>query len=154
MVVSKGWSLDWVGCYAGLDFMMYFTFKHILGLDLTTVIHLLTLNTVLKQDLLSMKRRKLAWFGNVTHHYSLSKAILQGTLGAGRCCDWQTKCWMAHGWQRKCWMDNIKERKYLNTCPCQNCSQGPPVEKTGRGFLLNRPLCPHDDPFVQGTELN
>ena len=24
-------------------------------------------------------------------------------------------------------------------CPCQNCSQGPPAEKTGRGSLLNRP---------------
>ena len=30
---------------------------------------------------------------------SLSKTILQGTLGGGKC----------HGWQGKCWKDNIKE---------------------------------------------
>ena len=30
-------------------------------------------------------------------------------------------------------------------CPCQNCSQGPPAEKTGRVSLLNRPSCPPDD---------
>ena len=38
-------------------------------------------------------------------------------------------------------------------CLCQNCSQGPPVEKTGRGFLLNRPSCPPEDPSSQGIEL-
>ena len=39
-------------------------------------------------------------------------------------------------------------------CPCQNCSRGPPAEKTGRGSLLNRPSCPPDDPIGQGTEQN
>ena len=39
-------------------------------------------------------------------------------------------------------------------CHCQNCSQWPPVEKTGRGSVLNLPLCPPDDPVGQGTELN
>ena len=39
-------------------------------------------------------------------------------------------------------------------CPCQNYSQGPPAEKTGRGSLLNRPSCPPDDSIGQGTELN
>ena len=38
--------------------------------------------------------------------------------------------------------------------PCQNCSQGPHAEQTGRGSLLNRPSCPPDDPIGQGTELN
>ena len=38
--------------------------------------------------------------------------------------------------------------------PCQNCSQGPPEEKSGRGSLLNRPSCSPDDPIGQGTELN
>ena len=38
-------------------------------------------------------------------------------------------------------------------CQCQNCSQGPPAEKTGRGSLRNHPSCPHDDPISQGTEL-
>ena len=39
-------------------------------------------------------------------------------------------------------------------CPCQNCSQWPPAEKTGIESLLNRPSCPPDDPIGQGTELN
>ena len=39
-------------------------------------------------------------------------------------------------------------------CPCQNCSQGPPAEKTGRGSLLNHFSCPPKDPVSQGTELN
>ena len=48
--------------------------------------------------LATVKRRKLAWFGHVTRHDSLSKTILQGTLEVGRRCVQQ----------RKCWMDNIK----------------------------------------------
>ena len=39
-------------------------------------------------------------------------------------------------------------------CPCQNCSQWPPGEKTGRGSMPNRPSCPPDDPIGQGAELN
>ena len=39
-------------------------------------------------------------------------------------------------------------------CQCQNCSQGPPAEETGRRSLLNHPPCPSDDPVGQGTELN
>ena len=37
---------------------------------------------------------------------------------------------------------------------CQNWSQGPPVEKTGRGTLLNRPSCHPDDTVGEGVELN
>ena len=33
--------------------------------------------------LATVKRRKLAWFGHVTSHVSLSKMILQGTLEGG-----------------------------------------------------------------------
>ena len=33
--------------------------------------------------------------------------------------------------------------KIGHTCPCQDCSQGPPPEKVGRGSLL---ICPPDDP--------
>ena len=33
--------------------------------------------------LATVKRRKLAWFGHVTRHDSLSKTILQGTLEKG-----------------------------------------------------------------------
>ena len=46
-----------------------------------------------------------ARFGHATHHNSLDKTILQGTLEGGRCC----------GRQRKCWMDNIKEWTSLLT---------------------------------------
>ena len=35
-------------------------------------------------------------------------------------------------------------------CPCRNCSQGPPEQRTGRGALLNRPSCPPDDPIIKG----
>ena len=31
-------------------------------------------------------------------------------------------------------------------CPCQNCSERPPAEKTGRWYLLNRPSCPPGRP--------
>ena len=47
----------------------------------------------------TVKRWKLTCFGHVTHNYSLSKTILQGTLEDGRGCYRQ----------RKCWMDIIKE---------------------------------------------
>ena len=49
--------------------------------------------------LATVKRRKLAWFGRVTRHDSLSKIILQDTLEGWRRCDRQ----------RKNWMVNIKE---------------------------------------------
>ena len=39
-------------------------------------------------------------------------------------------------------------------CPCQNCSQRPPTEKTGREFLLNHPSCSPDNPVSQGAEVN
>ena len=39
-------------------------------------------------------------------------------------------------------------------CRSQNCSQGPPAEKTGRGSLMNRPSCPPAKQIGQGTELN
>ena len=52
-----------------------------------------------KPLLATVKRRKLAWFGHVTRHDSLSKIILQGILESGR----------RRGRQRKCWMENIKK---------------------------------------------
>ena len=52
-----------------------------------------------KPLLVTVKRWILAWFGHVTHCYSLSETILQGTLEGGRHC----------GWQRKCLTNNIKE---------------------------------------------
>ena len=49
--------------------------------------------------LATVKRRKLARFGDIRRQDSLSKIILQGTLEGGQ----------RRGRQRRCWMDNIKE---------------------------------------------
>ena len=89
----------------------------------------------------SVKRRKLAWFGHVTRHDSLSQTDLHGTLEGGQ----------HRGRQRKCWMGNIKEWTSL---PLPELLKCPPAENSGRGSLLNRPLCPPDNRIGQRTELN
>ncbi|GFS01436.1 endonuclease-reverse transcriptase [Elysia marginata] len=48
--------------------------------------------------LATVKRHKLAWFGHVTRHDSLSKTILQGTVEGKH----------TRGRQKKAWCDNIK----------------------------------------------
>ena len=40
-----------------------------------------------------------------------------------------------------------------HSCPCQNCSQGLPAGKAGRGSLRIGPSCPPDHPIGQETEL-
>ena len=51
-------------------------------------------------DLLTMvKRRKLQWYGHVSHLSGLTKTIVQGTVKGGR----------RQGRQRTRWEDNIKE---------------------------------------------
>ena len=92
--------------------------------------------------LATVKRGKLAWFGRVTRHDSLSKTSFRASwivgddvVGRGN-VGWTT-------WKSR------------HSCPCRNCSQGSPAgKKTEILFLLNRPLCPPEDPFDQGTELN
>ena len=62
----------------------------------------------LQEPLLApIKRRKLAWFGHLTLHNNLSKAIIQGTLEGGR----------HHGWQRNAEWTTWKTG---HLCPCQN----------------------------------
>ena len=39
-------------------------------------------------------------------------------------------------------------------CLCQNSSEWPSAEKSGRGSVLNHPLCPLNNLIGQGTELN
>ena len=52
------------------------------------------------EDLLTIvKRRKLQWYGHVSHSSGLAKTILQGTVKGGR----------RQGRQRKRWDDNIRE---------------------------------------------
>ncbi|GFR83852.1 endonuclease-reverse transcriptase [Elysia marginata] len=74
--------------------------------------------------LATVKRRKLAWFGHVTRHDSLSKTILQGTVEGKR----------RRGRQKKAWCDNIKEWTALvmyelvsTAAPHQRCSTPPAV---------------------------
>ena len=50
-------------------------------------------------SVISVKRRKLKWYGHVTRSSGLAKTILQGTVQGGR----------RRGRQRKRWEDNIKE---------------------------------------------
>ena len=49
--------------------------------------------------LISVKRRKLKWYGHVKRSSGLAKTILQGTVQGGK----------RRGRQRKRWEDNIKE---------------------------------------------
>ena len=52
------------------------------------------------EDLLTIvQRRKLQWYGHVSHSSDLAKTILQGTVKGGR----------RQGRQRKRWEDNIRE---------------------------------------------
>ena len=52
------------------------------------------------EDLLTIvKRRKLQWYGHVSHSSGLAKTVLQGTVKGGR----------RQGGQRKRWEDNIRE---------------------------------------------
>ena len=52
------------------------------------------------EDLLTIvKKRKLQWYGHVSHSSGLAKTILQGTVKGGR----------RRGRQRKKWEDNIRE---------------------------------------------
>ena len=52
------------------------------------------------EDLLTIiKRRKLQWYGHVSHSSGLAKTVLQGTVKGER----------RQGRQRKRWKDNIRE---------------------------------------------
>ena len=49
--------------------------------------------------MITVKRRKLKWYGHVTRSIGLAKTILQGTVKGGR----------RRGRQKKRWEDNIPE---------------------------------------------
>ena len=74
------------------------------------------------EDLTIVKRRKLQWYGHVSHSSGLAKTILQGTVKAGR----------RKGRQRKRWEDNIREWTGLEFGKSQRAvgEQGK-MEKTG-----------------------
>ncbi|GFR99641.1 endonuclease-reverse transcriptase [Elysia marginata] len=86
--------------------------------------------------LATVKRRKLAWFGHVTRHDSLSKTILQGTVeGKHR-----------RGRQKKAWCDKIKEWTGMAMYEL------PEIEMHGDRKLILLPSDPPDDPTGRGTE--
>ena len=100
--------------------------------------------------LATVKKRKLALFGHITRHNSLSKTILQGILEGGQCC----------GWQRKCWLDNMKEWTSLpmpelltsGSLPMPELLTRASCRKDRKSYLLNHLSFPCDDPIGQGTE--
>ena len=78
------------------------------------------------EDLLTIvKRRKLQWYGHVSHSSGLAKTILQGTVKGGR----------RQGGQRKRWEDKIREW----TGPEDNGEQGK-MEKTGCKIICGAPM--------------
>ena len=77
----------------------------------------------LEPFLATVKRRKLAWLEHVTCPDSRYKTILRGTSEVSR--------------RRAGWTTSESG----HPCLCQNCSQGTPAEKTGRGSLLDRTSC-------------
>ena len=91
--------------------------------------------------LATVKRRKLAWFGHVTRHDSLSKTTFRGTLEGGLHC----------GWQRKCWMDNIIDWTPL---PLSEVLTMASCRKDWKRFSAESSVMSSDDPIGQGTELN
>ena len=90
-----------------------------------------------------VKRWKLAWFGQVTGHDSLSKTILQGIREGGQHRDWQ-----------RSFVDNIKEwislpmPELFTTASCRKDWKRISVESS-----LMHPS-PPIDPLGYGTELN
>ena len=51
------------------------------------------------EDLTTVKKRKLQWYGHISRSSGLAETILQGTVKGGR----------RRGRQRKRWEDNIRE---------------------------------------------
>ena len=71
-----------------------------------------------REDLLiTVKRRKLQWYGHVSRSSGLAKTILQGTVKGGR----------RQGRQRKRWKDNIRELTGLEFAKSQRA-----VENRGK----------------------
>ena len=91
--------------------------------------------------LATVRRRKLAWFGHVPRHDSLSKTILRGTLEGGQ----------RRGRQRKCWMDNIKE---WTTLPMPKLLTRTSCRKDGKRKSAESSRMSPDETIGQGTELN
>ena len=84
-----------------------------------------------KDLLTSVKRRKLQWYGHVSHSSGLAKTILQGTVKGGR----------RQGRQWKRWKDNIREWTGLEFTKSQRAWK---TGKNGGHWLQNHLWCPND----------
>ena len=84
------------------------------------------------EDLLTIvKRRKLQWYGHVSHSSGLAKAILQGTV----------KAWRRQGRQRERWEDNIREWTGLEYAKSQRTAEN---REKWRKLVANCLWCPSD----------
>ena len=83
------------------------------------------------EDLLTIvKRRKLQWYGHVSHLTDLAKTILQGTVKGGR----------RQGRQRKRWKDNIREWTGLEFAKSQRAVENRgKMEETGCEIICGAP---------------
>ena len=83
------------------------------------------------KDLLTIaKRRKLQWYGHVSHSSGLAKTILLGTVKEGR----------RQGRQRKRWEDNIREWTGLEFAKSQRAVENrKKMEKTGCKIICGAP---------------
>ena len=75
------------------------------------------------KDLTIVKRRKLQWYGHVSHSLVLAKTILQGTVKGGR----------RQGRQRKRWEDSIREWIGLEFAKTQRAVEN--RKKNGENWL-------------------
>ena len=75
--------------------------------------------------LIIVKRRKLQWYGHVSHSSGPAKTILQGTVKGGR----------RQGRQKKRWEDNIREWTGLEFAESQLRKMG----KTGCEVICGAP---------------
>ena len=83
-----------------------------------------------KDLLITVKRRKLQWYGHVSCSSDLAKTILQGTVKGGR----------RQGRQRKRWEDNIgNEQAWSSASPREQWTTGK-MEGTGCKIMCGAPV--------------
>ena len=83
--------------------------------------------------IITIKRRKLKWFGHVNRHPSLAKTVLQGWVPGMR----------RAGRQKKQWLDNIKEWTGLTIGEAIRAAEDRSV---WRGVVMMSARLPDDPP--------
>ena len=82
------------------------------------------------EDLTTVKKRKLRWYGHKTRSTGLAKMILQGSVQGGR----------RRGRQKKRWEDNVTEWTGLKLDEAPRKAE---IEKSGEQWLPDHPWCPN-----------